>query len=354
MGLIVCAHCGHENPEGTDFCGGCQRYLEWTGTKVRETPLSGVLAVLSRAELRVHPGGEVVAELEVRNMGTIVDAFDVELPGPEAAWITAEPAQVRLFPRASGTVRLRMAPPRLPDVRAGPTPFTVRVISTTDGRVGAEERGQVVVEAFRELAARLVPTRSEGVTAATHRVEVANQGNAPVEATLAAVDPDERLAFDVSPAGAFRLEPGAGQVVTVGVTPPAADEDDALPRAWRFQVRLDAAGGSPIVVEGTMVQVAAPAPRLVARLVPVHSEGITSATHRLEVSNEGDAAVDARVVASDADDGLLFTVRPPGLFRLAPGASGTIAVDVTPRRPLPDARQRTWAFQVGVEAGGDT
>ncbi|HEY7202414.1 MAG TPA: zinc ribbon domain-containing protein [Candidatus Dormibacteraeota bacterium] len=351
MPLIVCDNCGHQNPEGTDFCQGCQRYLQWTGTRVDEQPVSGVLAMLSSAELRVHPGAEVVAELEVRNMGTIVDAFDVELPGPEAAWITAEPAQVRLFPRATGTVRLRIAPPRQPEIRAGPTPFTVQVISTTDGRVGAEERGQIVVEPFRELAARLVPTRSEGVTAATHRVEVANHGNAPVEATLAAIDPDERLAFDVQPAGPFRLEPGAGQVVTVGVEPPHAG-DEALPRTWQFQVRLEVAGGAPVVVDGTMVQLAVTAPRLGARLVPVHSEGVTSATHRLEVTNQGDGTVDARVVASDPDEGLTFIVQPSGLFRLTPGASGSIMVDVSPRRPLADARPRTWPFQVRLEAAG--
>src|SRR5690349_1945396 len=32
--MVVCERCGHENPEGEDFCGECGSYLEWEGRRV--------------------------------------------------------------------------------------------------------------------------------------------------------------------------------------------------------------------------------------------------------------------------------------------------------------------------------
>jgi ribosomal protein L40E len=33
--MIVCKHCGGQNPDGTDFCGSCGKFLEWSGERVQ-------------------------------------------------------------------------------------------------------------------------------------------------------------------------------------------------------------------------------------------------------------------------------------------------------------------------------
>lgn len=258
--MIVCQGCGNRNPDGTDFCTSCGRYLGWSGTQASEPPRSALVIQLPEGDLRVEPGSEAGVELQVRNTGAIVDAFDVHVGGAERAWITAEPAQIRLFPGTGETVRLRLAPPRRPDVRAGATTLVIQVTSSTDARVGAEERRQVVVGIYRDLTATLVPRHSEGVTSATHRLQVANGGNAPVEARVLATDPDERLAFDVRPSALLRLEPGASGLVTIEVTPRRPLEWRQQ-TAWPFQVRLEPADGPPVAVDGIMLQLPPPVAR---------------------------------------------------------------------------------------------
>jgi hypothetical protein len=349
--MILCTKCGHRNPDGTQFCQGCQSYLEWSGTRVDEVPRSALVVGLPAEARAVEAGAEAVVDVEVRNTGTIVDAFDVEVTGPDAAWITPDPAQLRLFPRSSGMVRLRLAPPRDPLVAAGAHEYSIRVTSATDPRVGAEERGQVDVAAFRELTARLVPTRAEAVTSTEHRLEVVNRGNVPVEVRFAPSDPDEALQFELRPPPPYRLGPGGTGVVQVVVTArrPLAEPQS---RSWPFRVAVEASGAPAVAVDGVMVQEPPPAPRLGARLVPVQSEGISSATHRLELINESPVALDARVLATDPDEGLHLEVLPPGPFRFAPQATYAVQLLVTPLRPLDEPRPRNWPFRVVVEAMG--
>jgi hypothetical protein len=83
----------------------------------------GAVARLSAPEVEVAPGTRVSLELLVRNTGTVVDQFTVDVLGPAAAWARAEPPAVSLFPQAEETVTIVFAPPRLSSTTPGADAF---------------------------------------------------------------------------------------------------------------------------------------------------------------------------------------------------------------------------------------
>src|SRR5688572_22825416 len=130
------------------------------------------------------PGGEAVAELRIRNTGTIVDQFACNLVGEASAWARCDPAVLSLFPGAEDTVYVRFSPPRAATVAAGLIPFGVRITAKEDTEFSQVEEGSVQVGGFAAVQVRVIPRTSHGKRRATHRVEVVNTGNTPVTAAL--------------------------------------------------------------------------------------------------------------------------------------------------------------------------
>lgn len=149
--------------------------------------------------LTVDPGSEGVAEFRIKNTGTVVDQFAVNLVGEASAWARCDPAVVSLFPDSEETIAIRFTPPRAATVSAGAIAFGVRVTSKEDPEFSQVEEGAVQVGGFAAVQMRVVPRTSQGKRHAGHRVELTNGGNAPVTATIEATDPDEQLAFKIHP-----------------------------------------------------------------------------------------------------------------------------------------------------------
>jgi hypothetical protein len=147
----------------------------------------------------VEPGTESVAELRIRNTGGSVDQFACNLVGEAGAWARCEPPVVSLFPNAEETVRVVFAPPRSAAISAGTIAFGVRVTSKEDAAFSQVEEGTVQVGGFSAVGLRVVPRTSEGKRLADHRVELTNTGNAPVTASITALDPDDILVFKITP-----------------------------------------------------------------------------------------------------------------------------------------------------------
>ena len=61
--------------------------------------------------------------LTVRNTGSVVDHFHVQVLGDAARWATATPDTLPLFPDAEGQVIISFKPARVSGARAGVTPF---------------------------------------------------------------------------------------------------------------------------------------------------------------------------------------------------------------------------------------
>ena len=105
----------------------------------------GVTATLVSRAVTVQPGAEATAEIRVRNSGTVVDQFTLEVLGDAAAWTIVEPAVVPLFPGAEAVARVRFKPPKSPDVPARAIPYAVRIKSREDARASMVEEGVVEV-----------------------------------------------------------------------------------------------------------------------------------------------------------------------------------------------------------------
>src|SRR5260370_26350388 len=79
-----------------------------------------------------RPGGEAVSEVRVRNSGTVVDQFTLEVLGDASAWAIVEPAVIPLFPGAEAVARIRFKPPQSSSVPARPIPLAGLIKSPQD------------------------------------------------------------------------------------------------------------------------------------------------------------------------------------------------------------------------------
>jgi hypothetical protein len=199
----------------------------------------------------VQPGGNGSVEVRVRNTGTVVDQFALNLVGEASAWARCEPPVLSLFPNAEETIKVTFTPPRSSTVVAGLIPFGVRVTSQEDPDFSVVEEGSVQIGGFASVEARIVPRTSEGKRKAVHRVEVKNTGNSAVTAELAASDPDELLAFGLAPA-TLSIEPGVTAVSKLKVAARKAHSGKG-PRRMPFNVVIQP-GGAPVQVEATFSQ----------------------------------------------------------------------------------------------------
>ncbi|HEY5627972.1 MAG TPA: hypothetical protein VIR16_00545 [Candidatus Limnocylindrales bacterium] len=212
----------------------------------------GVTVSLQAPSVEVEPGTEAVLEVKLRNNGSVVDEFALDVLGDAAGWAVAEPASISLFPGAEGNATIHFRPPRAPSTPAGPVPFGLRARSREDAAGSAVEEGTVVVGAFVEPFAELVPRTSRGSGGASHEVAVDNRGNVRLSAEVSGTDADRLLRFDVTPPGVV-VEPGGASFAKVRVRP--------VRRFWRgqpktrpFQLFVTPEGRGPIQLDGTLLQ----------------------------------------------------------------------------------------------------
>ena len=207
---------------------------------------------LSRNDPTVDPGGQAAVTVKVRNSGSIVDRFDVDVVGPTLGWVRVDPASLSLFPGVEGTVTITWEPPRASNPRAGVYPFGIRVRPAADPAGSTVEEGRISVTPFTSVAADIVPVTSRGSRVGRHQVIVANRGNASSEVAVTAEDPDARLKFAVQPPRSV-VAPDAK--VGFGIR---VEVDDPFPfgpaRQRPFQVGVVAGRQAPIALRGTMTQ----------------------------------------------------------------------------------------------------
>jgi hypothetical protein len=212
----------------------------------------GASVTLGASAVQVEPGGEAALEVRLRNTGTVVDEFSLDVLGDAAAWTVAEPPTISLFPGADGTVRIVFRPPRSASIAAGSLPFGIRTQSREDPEGTTVEEGVVEVLNFYEPFAELVPRTSRGSRGAGHDVAIDNRGNTRLNAELEAVDEDRLLRFDVDPPGIV-IDPGMAGFARLKVKP--------TKRFWRgspktrpFQLHVRPEGTMPITLDGAMLQ----------------------------------------------------------------------------------------------------
>src|SRR5262249_29900396 len=148
---------------------------------------------LSQTTVDVEPGRTVVFGMTVRNTGTVVDRFSFEALGTGAPWVTFAPATLSLFPEASGTVNVVLAPPRDPTVLAGATALGIRVASSEDPAGSVVEEATVNIGAFSDITLELIPRVTRGRIMGRAQLAVDNRSNCTYRAELSGSDPQGQL-----------------------------------------------------------------------------------------------------------------------------------------------------------------
>ena len=212
----------------------------------------GVSASLSPRALETEAGGEVRCQVRVRNTGSVVDQFVVDVVGAAGPWSSVEPESLNLLPGDEGVATVVIKPPRAASTPAGEVAFGVRVFSKEDPSGSTVEEGTLTIAPFSELTAEVVPHSGRGRRSARYEVAVDNRGNVPLNTDLLPTDPDQLLKFDVRPPG-LKCDPGTATFAKVIVRPKK--------RFWRgpnktlpFQVTAAPQGEAPVTADGVMVQ----------------------------------------------------------------------------------------------------
>lgn len=212
----------------------------------------GAITSLEQPSLAVNPGEQAHCVVQIRNTGSIVDQFAVDVIGDAQQWATAEPRVVNLMPGDVGTVALTFAPPRGPDARAGLTPFGVRVKSREDPAGSVVEEGAITVAPFTELRGEVTPRTSHGRLRGRHELVIDNLGNSPAEVELIATDTEERLTFRFRQP-TLTVEPGTAAFVPFTAKPHKRFLRGAE-RKHQFQTTVLTTGGDPVSADGTFIQ----------------------------------------------------------------------------------------------------
>ena len=265
--MIECAKCGHRNADGTEFCQNCGTFLGYEGKKLEALP-GTVLVTVSPTTVTVAPGSQAAAEVRVRNKSNIVNQYEIQVTGEPAAWTVAEPSTLSLFPDKEGVATVRFRPPRSTDVSAGRKPFAIKVQSKASPEISGRQEGVIDVTAIQDAGLSITPHTARGGESASYRLLLQNKGNAPLQVTLDASDPDELLTFEFDrPA----LTLGRGEAANVQLlVRPRATFYDGPPQPHGFKVQLSSDGVAPVSADATLLQEAIPRPvRKKFPLIPV-------------------------------------------------------------------------------------
>lgn len=198
------------------------------------------------------PGQAVEATVLVRNNGTLVDQFTLDIVGDSREWAEVTPPVMNLMPGQDGQVTVRFAPPRDSSVPAGQVPFGVRVQSREDPPNSSVAEGAIDVEPFMDLQLELSPKSSRCRTKAVHEVVVENSGNYPIPVEVITNDPEEQLKLSLDHS-TLTVQPGTSAFLKLRAKPYdrfLRGSDKRLP----FGVTAIAPDQPPVNVDGTVVQ----------------------------------------------------------------------------------------------------
>lgn len=212
----------------------------------------GATTSLASRQLSVTPGQAVEAKVLVRNNGTLVDQFTLDIVGDSREWTEVEPRVMNLMPGADGEATVRFSPPRNSSVPAGQVPFGVRVLSREDAANSSVAEGVVDVEPFMDLQLELSPKTSKCRTKAVHEVVVDNSGNYPIAVEVITNDPEEQLQLQLDHSSLV-VQPGTSAFLKLKAKPHdrfLRGQDKRLP----FGVTATSGDLPPVNADGTVVQ----------------------------------------------------------------------------------------------------
>ena len=122
-------------------------------------PTQRVLARLETEHARVEPGSKCDLSLVVRNGGTVVEQFVINVGGIPGSWVSVDPPQVNLDVDSEQRCQITIRPPRISTTPAGRTPISITITSSVDHSVIAALPAAVDIDGFTVLNSTLSPLR---------------------------------------------------------------------------------------------------------------------------------------------------------------------------------------------------
>ncbi len=173
---------------------------------------------LTPPDVKVAAGGEPVEIVaNIRNAGTTVDQYSLEVENLDPSWYTVGAQSVSLFPGDSAPIPIRIHPPKGSTTRAGHYTFVVRARSYADPTLVGVTKGVVQVGSYSIFQAELAPKRVTG-RRGKFNLSLANGGNNEIQLELSGRDPEAALTFGFK-SSAPTVAPGSKLVVPVVVHP---------------------------------------------------------------------------------------------------------------------------------------
>ena len=314
---------------------------------------------LAPSELAIAPGAQGRTTIVVENVGSKVEEFRLELLGAAAAWASAEPGALEVYPGSRQEAVIAFSVPSVGAVPSGSYGLGVRAVSLVDHYSADVAEGSVEVGPVSGLATSLTPVTSGGRWKGRHTLTISNWGNTPAAVRLAASDPDERLGFLLRPT---QLDLPLGATRTARIT-----VRTRRPSLRSAQQRL------PFTVVGEPVGpvLAAPAPQTpdTERPVvdgaflqrPILGRGLVGAVALLAVAGAAAAALllrDAERTAPELTTG--FSLAAPTGAQATAASSSTIRLTwepvpsaVTYRVVEVDPADRTQAVRILEPVAGE-
>ncbi|SCL46191.1 COG1470 family protein [Micromonospora yangpuensis] len=209
-------------------------------------------ANLASTSVSVAPGGEAEVPVTVRNAGDTVEAYQIEVLGVPAEWVTVEPPTLTIYPAGSDGVVVTFRPPRSSRVDAGDRTFGVRVVPSEYPDSAVVEEGVLTVEPFAELAAQVQPPSRSGLRGARYRIDTDNLGNVTEEVAFAVAEGTDQVAFAL-PADAVAVPNGTRAETRLRVRARRLLWWGE-PKEYPFAVELRPGAGRAVNLDATFVQ----------------------------------------------------------------------------------------------------
>ncbi|WP_166659151.1 hypothetical protein [Labedaea rhizosphaerae] len=175
----------------------------------------------------VRPGESAEVEVTIQNGTAVVEHFGAAVVGlPRDDFFQCEPAVVKLRPRETGTVKVRITVPERGGMPAGPYTLGVLVRSPYQREVSRCEELPMEVAPAPELTMSVQPEVVLGGRVGHYTVTLGNDGNTPLGITLSGKDQESRVGFEFEPRQLL-LEPGmaGGAQVTVRANAPMTGQE---------------------------------------------------------------------------------------------------------------------------------
>ncbi len=190
-----------------------ERSIEVDGSlTVAAAETQGRISVLAEVtQFTLAPGGSATIPLVLTNQGIMTDTFRLNVQGIPASWVSTSMPAVRLEPGQHNEILVTLSPPRLPESRAGRTPFKILVTSQDVSDRPAEIDCILNLGAYSAFTAGLNPDRIE--SGRLSQVIISNQGNVQDLYTINLDSEADALEFDPPPPQTTRVAAGqSGEV----------------------------------------------------------------------------------------------------------------------------------------------